>query len=72
MRHSPPAVPLEPFGLYFLDEQFWPDNVQGLPAINAAGSTPIATGERMTHLTAFRDLFVKKRHLQLRSEITLH
>src|SRR6202008_3432194 len=26
-------------------------------AINAAVTTPIATGERMTHLAAFRDLF---------------
>jgi galactonate dehydratase len=31
--------------------------VDGLAAINAAVATPIATGERVTNLPAFRDLF---------------
>ena len=51
------AKALEPYGLYFFEEPCWPENIQGLAAIKAAVSTPIATGERLTHLAAFRDLF---------------
>jgi len=51
------AKALEPYGLYFLEEPCWPENVASLAAINAAVRTPIATGERLTHLAAFRDLF---------------
>ena len=54
------AKVLEPFGLYFLEEPCWPESIEGLAAINAAVSTPIATGERMTHLAAFRDLFAAR------------
>jgi galactonate dehydratase len=51
------AKALEPFGLYFLEEPCWPESVEGLAAINAAVATPIATGERVTQLSAFRELF---------------
>ena len=51
------AKALEPYGLYFFEEPCWPENLEGLAAINAAVSTPIATGERLTHLSAFRELF---------------
>ena len=51
------AKALEPYGLYFLEEPCWPENLEGLAAINAGVTTPIATGERLTHLAAFRDLF---------------
>jgi galactonate dehydratase len=51
------AKALEPYGLYFLEEPCWPESVGGLAAINSAVATPIATGERVTHLAAFRDLF---------------
>lgn len=54
------AKVLEPYGLYFLEEPCWPECVDGLAAINAAVSTPIATGERMTHAAAFRDLFAQR------------
>ena len=54
------AKVLEPYGLYFLEEPCWPESTQGLAAINAAVTTPIATGERMTHLAAFRDLFAAR------------
>src|SRR5205085_10712126 len=54
------AKALEPYGLYFLEEPCWPESVAGLAAINAAVSTPIATGERVTHLAAFNDLFQAK------------
>jgi len=53
------AKALDPYGLYFLEEPCWPESLDGLAAINAAVATPIATGERMTHLVAFRDLFAK-------------
>ena len=54
------AKALEPYGLYFLEEPCWPESVDGLAAIAAAVSTPIATGERVTHLAAFRDLFAAR------------
>lgn len=52
------AKALEPYGLYFLEEPCWPENREGLAAIAAAVRTPIATGERVTHLSEFRDLFM--------------
>lgn len=51
------ATALEPYGLYFFEEPCWPENPAALAAINAAVSTPVATGERLTDLAAFRDLF---------------
>jgi galactonate dehydratase len=51
------AVALEQFGLYFLEEPCWPEALEGLASIAAAVSTPIATGERMTHLAQFNELF---------------
>jgi len=54
------AKALEPFGLYFLEEPCWPESVADLAAIKAAVATPIATGERITHLAAFRDLFAAR------------
>jgi galactonate dehydratase len=51
------AKALEPFGLYFLEEPCWPECPEGLAAIKRAVATPIATGERVTNLAAFRDLF---------------
>jgi galactonate dehydratase len=54
------AKALEPLGLYFLEEPCWPEAVAGLTEINAAVATPIATGERVTNLAAFRDLFAAR------------
>lgn len=54
------AKALEPYGLYFLEEPCWPESVDGLAAINRAVITPIATGERVTNLAAFRDLFAAR------------
>lgn len=51
------ARALEPYGLYFLEEPCWPESVSGLAAIAAAVGTPIATGERLTHLAQFDHLF---------------
>lgn len=54
------ARALEPYQLYFFEEPCWPENIESLAAINAAVSTPVATGERLTHLAAFRDLFAAR------------
>lgn len=51
---------LDPYGLYFFEEPCWPENVEGLARINAALNTPVASGERVTHLEAFRELFEKR------------
>ena len=48
---------LEPHGLYFIEEPCWPESVDGMAMINAALTTPVATGERVTRLSDFRDLF---------------
>src|SRR3984885_589550 len=54
------AKALEPYRLYFLEEPCWPEMVESLSHINASVSTPIATGERLTHLSQFRDLFAAR------------
>jgi galactonate dehydratase len=51
---------LDPYGLYFFEEPCWPESVDGLAMINAALTTPVATGERVTELSAFRDLFARR------------
>jgi galactonate dehydratase len=54
------ARELEQYQLYFLEEPCWPESVEGLAAIKAAVSTPIATGERLTHIAQFNEMFVKR------------
>ncbi|MFO1094682.1 MAG: enolase C-terminal domain-like protein [Planctomycetaceae bacterium] len=51
---------LDPYGLYFFEEPCWPESVDGLAMINAALTTPVATGERVTELSAFRELFARR------------
>jgi galactonate dehydratase len=51
---------LDPYGLYFLEEPCWPESIDGLATINAALTTPVATGERITHLAGFRDIFARR------------
>ncbi len=51
------AKALDAYGLYFLEEPCWPENLAGLAAIRSATVTPLATGERLTSLSAFKDLF---------------
>jgi galactonate dehydratase len=50
------AEALEPYGLYFLEEICWPESAAEMAQIKASVSTPIATGERLTHLSQFKDL----------------
>jgi galactonate dehydratase len=54
------ARALDPFSLYFFEEPCWPESIDGLARINDAVTTPIATGERLTYLEQFRDLFVQR------------
>lgn len=51
---------LEPYHLYFFEEPCWPESIEGLAMINRSLTTPVATGERMTHLAQFRDLFAAR------------
>jgi galactonate dehydratase len=51
---------LEPYGLYFFEEPCWPECLDGLAMINAALTTPVATGERLTSLSEFRELFARR------------
>lgn len=51
------AQALEPYGLYFFEEPCWPEHVSALAEIRKAVATPIATGERITSIEGFRDLF---------------
>ena len=51
---------LEPYGLYFFEEPCWPECIEGLAMINAALTTPVATGERITSLEQFRELFARR------------
>lgn len=50
------AKALEPYGLYFFEEPCWPESIEGLADIQKAVATPIATGERITHLSDFNRL----------------
>jgi len=54
------AKALDSYGLYFFEEPCWPECIDGLAMINAAVTTPIATGERITNLADFRELFTKR------------
>ncbi|MHC4880473.1 MAG: enolase C-terminal domain-like protein, partial [Planctomycetota bacterium] len=51
---------LDPYGLYFFEEPCWPECVDGLAMINDALTTPVATGERVTDLAAFQQLFASR------------
>jgi galactonate dehydratase len=54
------AKALEQYRLFFLEEPCWPENIESLRHINASVSTPIATGERLTNLRQFMDLFAAR------------
>ena len=51
---------LDDLGLYFFEEPCWPEAVDGLAKINAALTTPVASGERVTNLETFKDMFEKR------------
>lgn len=74
-RHSPRmglllAKALEPYNLYWLEEPCWPEVMDGLAEIQRAVKTPIATGERLVGVHAFRDLLEKRAASILQPDIT--
>ncbi len=64
------AAALEPYGLYFFEEPCWPESLDGLAEVQRAVTTPIATGERLVGLAAFRDLLEKRAASVLQPDIT--
>lgn len=64
------AKALEQFGLYFFEEPCWPESLEGLAAVQQAVTTPIATGERLVGVSAFKDLLAKGGARVLQPDIT--
>ena len=64
------AKALEPFGLYFLEEPCWPETMEDIALIQRAVATPIATGERLTSVHAFRELFERRAVSVIQPDIT--
>ncbi len=64
------AQALEPYGLYWLEEPCWPEASDDIAAIQRAVKTPIATGERLTGIHAFRDLLEKRSCSVIQPDIT--
>src|SRR4029079_682434 len=50
------ATALEPYGLYFFEARCWAESLGDIAFIQRAVRTPIATGERLVGIHAFRDL----------------
>jgi galactonate dehydratase len=64
------AKALEPYGLYFFEEPCWPETMEDIALIQRAVKTPIATGERLIGLHAFRDLLEKRAASVIQPDIT--
>jgi galactonate dehydratase len=64
------AKALEPYGLYFFEEPCWPETLEDIAACQRAVTTPIATGERLIGVHAFRDLLEKRAASVLQPDIT--
>src|SRR3954467_2573075 len=64
------AKALEPYGLYFFEEPCWPETMDDIALIQRAVKTPIATGERMVGVSAFRELFEKRAASVIQPDIT--
>lgn len=64
------AKALEPYGLYFFEEPCWPESIEDIALIQRAVSTPIASGERLVTIHAFRELFEKRAVSVIQPDIT--
>lgn len=64
------AKALEPYGLYFFEEPCWPEHMDGIAQVQHAVSTPIATGERLTSVHAFKEVFEKRAASIIQPDIT--
>lgn len=64
------AKALEPYGLYFFEEPCWPETIDDIALIQRAVSTPIASGERLVGVHAFREVFEKRAVSVIQPDIT--
>ncbi|MCI0921428.1 galactonate dehydratase [Sphingobacterium rhinopitheci] len=64
------AKALEPYGLYFFEEPCWPESPEDIALIQRAVTTPIASGERLVGIHAFRDLLEKRAVSVIQPDIT--
>ncbi|WP_312190591.1 enolase C-terminal domain-like protein, partial [Sphingobacterium sp.] len=64
------AKALEPYGLYFFEEPCWPETMEDIALIQRAVSTPIASGERLIGVHAFRDMLEKRAVSVIQPDIT--
>lgn len=64
------AKALEPYGLYFFEEPCWPESPEDIALIQRAVRTPIASGERLVGIHAFRDLLEKRAVSVIQPDIT--
>ncbi len=64
------AKALEPYGLYFFEEPCWPEAMDDIAAIQRAVKTPIASGERLVGIAAFKDMLEKRAVSVLQPDIT--
>ena len=64
------AKALEPYNLYFFEEPCWPETMEDIALIQRAVKTPIATGERLVGVHAFRELFEKRAASVIQPDIT--
>jgi len=64
------AKALEPYGLYFFEEPCWPESIDDIALIQRAVKTPIATGERLVGIHAFRELFEKRAVSVIQPDVT--
>jgi galactonate dehydratase len=64
------AKALEPYGLFWFEEPCWPETIDDIALIQRSVSTPIATGERLVGVHAFRELLEKRACSVLQPDIT--
>ena len=64
------AKALEPYGLYFFEEPCWPETMEDIALIQRAVTTPIASGERLIGVHAFRDMLEKRAVSVIQPDIT--
>jgi galactonate dehydratase len=64
------AKALEPYNLYWFEEPCWPETMDDIALIQRAVKTPIATGERLVGIHAFRELFEKRAASVIQPDIT--
>ncbi|MBI2949437.1 MAG: galactonate dehydratase [Verrucomicrobia bacterium] len=64
------AKALESYNLYWFEEPCWPEVMDDIALIQRSVKTPIATGERLVGIHAFRDLLEKRAASVIQPDIT--